>query len=198
MRSLPLKGIAGLLFALIAFSAAGCDNDMRDRSRLKPYEKSAFFSDQRSSRPLVPGTVPRGFLREDDHLYRGKVEGQLAQTFPYPMDIEKIKRGRERYDIYCAACHDRVGTGRGMVVQRGFPKPVSFHDERIANSPPGYYFDIITNGFGNMPSYASQIKPEDRWAIIAYIRALQLSQKADLSVAPESAKQELLSRAPAS
>lgn len=163
------------LFAIVicvGILTVGCDN-MRNDNRYKPLEKSDFFEDGSSSRPLVKGTVPRGHLEADDHLYRGKVDGKHVETFPFPITEDIMKRGQERYNIYCAVCHDGEGTGNGMVVQRGFKKPLPFHEERLQKAPVGYFFDVMTNGFGTMSSYKGEIKPEDRWAIAAYIRALQ-------------------------
>ena len=158
----------------------GCDMDMARQPRFDPFEASDFFPDRRSARQPVPGTVARGQLRADEHLYRGKTNGKTATTFPFPVTRKVMERGRERYDIYCAVCHDHVGMGRGMAVQRGFPPPPSLHTPRLRAAQPGYFFDVITNGFGVMRSYKAQIAPQDRWAITAYMRALQLSQNAKL------------------
>ncbi len=152
--------------------------DMHDQPRYKPLAESRFFRDGRASRPVVEGTVARGQLHEDEHLYTGKVNGQPAAALPLELTRELLERGRERYDIFCSPCHGHAGYGDGMIVQRGLRPPPSFHIDRLRGSPPGYYFDVITNGFGTMYSYASRVAPEDRWAIIAYIRALQLSQNA--------------------
>ncbi len=148
---------------------------MHDQPRLEPLEASAFFADGRASRPPVDGTVARGHLNEDDHLYRGKIEDEFVASFPFPITMEVMSRGRERYDIFCAPCHDRLGTGQGMVVKRGFTGPVSFHDQRLKDAPAGVLYDVITRGLGRMSGYAAQIPVEDRWAIVAYIRALQTS-----------------------
>jgi hypothetical protein len=151
---------------------------MRDQPRVDPLEASSFFQDGLASRPLVKGTVARGQLRIDDHFYEGKVDGKLAEKFPRPVTVDFLSRGRERFNIFCAACHDRVGTGDGMVVRRGFPRPPSFHTERLRAQPVGDIYDVITNGYGRMPDYRDQIPVADRWAIVAYVRALQLSQYA--------------------
>jgi hypothetical protein len=158
---------------------------MHDTPRYKPLAASDFFADESAARPPVEGTVARGELREDEHLYTGKVGGKFVEDFPFPVDRGLLERGQERYDIFCSPCHDRVGTGRGMVVRRGYRQPPSFHEPRLVQSPPGYFFDAITNGFGVMPDYAAQIPVRDRWAIVAYIRALQLSQAAKLADLPE-------------
>jgi mono/diheme cytochrome c family protein len=165
--------------AVAVLAVCGCTQHMEDQPRYKPYAKSTFFSDGLSAREPVPGTVARGQLRLDTHLYEGKVDGKLAQTFPEPIDRAMLERGRERFGIFCSPCHDRVGTGGGMVVLRGFPAPPSLHIERLRKAPPGHFFDVMTNGLGRMPSYKSQIPVRDRWAIVAYVRALQLSQHAD-------------------
>ncbi len=168
--------------ALLALMAAGCRQDMHDQPRYDPMEASAFFADGRAVRPLVEGTVARGTLREDAHLYTGLINGQPAETFPFPITRHRLERGQERYEIFCAPCHGRLGDGRGMVVQRGFPAPRSYHEEEMRQQPPGYYFDVMTRGFGRMQDYAALVSPEDRWAIAAYIRALQLSQRAPAAV----------------
>ena len=172
----------------LAFAAAcalsACRQDMHDTPRYEPFEQSTFFTDGRSQRPLVPNTVPRGFLRDDDHLYRGKVNGQLATEFPMPVNAALMLRGQERYNVFCSPCHGRTGAGNGMVVQRGYRAPTSFHDARLRQAPAGYIFDVITNGFGAMPDYAAQIPVEDRWAIAAYMKALQLSQNATIQDVP--------------
>lgn len=157
------------------YFAAACRQDIHDQPRHEPLERSEFFDNQRSVRPLVEGTVPRGYLRADTHFYTGIVNGRYVDTFPFPISREVVERGRKQYDVFCSPCHSRVGDGNGMIVQRGFPKPPSFHTDRLRQAPVGHFFDIETNGFGRMYSYADRVSPRDRWAIIAYIRALQLS-----------------------
>ncbi|MGH7821235.1 MAG: c-type cytochrome [Candidatus Binatia bacterium] len=169
-----------LLLAL----AAACRQDMHDTPRYEPLERSTFFGDERSARPILAGTVARGQLRDDPHLHTGKIDGRFVDTFPFGVDSRLLERGRDRYDIYCAPCHDRVGAGRGMVVRRGFRQPPSFHEQRLREAAVGYFFDVITNGFGVMPDYAAQIAVRDRWAIVAYLRALQLSQHATTAEVP--------------
>ncbi len=164
---------------LVAVSA--CRQDMHDQDKYEALEKNEFFDDQRASRPRLPGTVARGHLQADDALYRGEVDGALVAQVPLAIDRALLARGRERFDIYCSPCHDRVGTGNGMIVQRGYKQPASLHDPRLRALPDGYFFQAITNGFGVMPSYAGQVPARDRWAIVAYIRALQLSQSAALA-----------------
>lgn len=171
--------------------AAGCRLDMHDQPRYEPLEASTFFEDGRSARPRIEGTVARGELREDVHLYTGRVGGELATTFPFPVTRETLERGRERYQIFCSPCHGGLGNGNGIIVQRGFTQPTSFHDPRLRNVAPGYIFDVVTNGFGAMTSYRTRVRPEDRWAVTAYIRALQLSQNARLSDVPPDVRSEL-------
>ncbi len=163
---------------------AGCRQDMHDQPRFKPLAKSDFYPDLRSARPPVEGTVARGQLQEDSYSYSGKIGSNPGDYMPFPVTEEVLERGHERFDIYCSPCHSRLGDGRGMIVQRGFRAPPSYHTERLRNAPLGYFFDVMTHGFGAMPGYASQIPPRDRWAIVAYIRALQLSQHATLSDVP--------------
>ena len=199
--------VALLLIGLVV--AAGCRRDMQDQPKMKPFRTTTFFGDGLSGRPLVPGTVPRGYLRADTFLFTGKKSKPLngpvtasptpggpqptasapgaaqnvaayaddVDSFPFPITEETVKRGRERYDIFCSVCHGLTGFGDGMIVRRGFRRAASFHDDRLRQAPVGHFFDAVTNGWGAMPSYAPQIPAQDRWAIIAYIRALQLSQQ---------------------
>ncbi len=164
---------------------------MHDDARLKPLERSTFFADGRSGRPLVANTVARGSLREDELFYTGKVNGQLANEFPMAVNAELMLRGQDRYNAFCTPCHGLTGTGDGMVVRRGFRAPVSFHDPRLRQAPPGYIFDVVTHGFGSMADYASQIPVADRWAIAAYLKALQFSQNATLNDVPADRRVEL-------
>ena len=165
-----------LLLTLLVL--AGCRQDMHDQPRFKPLAMSDFYADLRSSRPPVEGTVARGQLHEDTYFYTGKVGDNPGDYMPFPVTEEVLQRGRERFDIYCAPCHSRLGDGNGMIVQRGFQHPPSYHTERLRKAPLGYFFQVMTGGFGAMPDYAQQIQPRDRWCIVAYIRALQLSQDA--------------------
>src|SRR5579872_2905244 len=172
-----------LLFPALLLS--GCRQDMHVQPKYVPEDPSTFFADGRSERQPVVGTVARGELRTDELLYTGKVNGAVADLFPFPITAADLSRGRERYNIYCSPCHDYTGGGNGMIVQRGFPSPPSFHIERLRQAPAGHFFDVITNGFGVMYSYASRVPPEDRWRIAAYIRALQLSQQGSTADVPE-------------
>jgi mono/diheme cytochrome c family protein len=169
---------------LLLVLLCACRQDMHDQPRYEPLEGSAFFDDRRASRPPLPGTVARGQLREDEALHAGTRAGALVAEIPLPLTRALLARGRERYDIYCSPCHDRVGYGAGMIVQRGYRKPPSFHDDRLRQVPAGYLYQAITNGFGVMPSYAAQIHERDRWAVVAYLRALQLSQYGQSSDIP--------------
>jgi mono/diheme cytochrome c family protein len=176
-----LQKFAPLALAVIL---VGCRQDMHDQPRFKSLAKSDFYADQRSARNPVEGTVARGQLHEDVYFYTGKVGANPGNYLPFAATAEVVARGRERYNIYCAPCHSQVGDGRGMIVQRGFQAPPTLHQTRLRNAPLGYLFDVITNGFGAMPDYASQIPPRDRWAIVAYIKALQLSQSATAADVP--------------
>ncbi len=182
------------LASCVVLVGAACRQDMHDQPKAKPQSKSNFFVDGRTGRLPVEGTVARGDLREDDHLYRGKVDGVFVTTFPFKIDAAIMERGRERYTIYCTPCHGRTGLGNGMVIQRGFKVPAaSHHLERLRLAPVGYWFDVITNGFGVMFGYAAQIPVKDRWAIIAYVRALQLSRNATAEDVPAAEREALLS-----
>lgn len=193
------------LFALLIFIfafASACRYDMQDQPRLKYYKQSDFFADKRGSRDQVENTIARGHLYDNKAFYTGKLDnpnpnapastatdanGNTVVTsfpndvdaFPVPVTKELIDRGQERFNIYCIVCHGPIGNGDGMVVRRGFPKPPTYHDDRLRNAPVGHFFDVITNGWGKMNSYAYQVPPADRWAIIAYIRALQATQNPD-------------------
>lgn len=182
---------AGLALALVSL-LAGCRQDMHNQPKYTPLRASDFFSDGRSARAPVPGTVARGELRDNSVFYTGKVGNQFAAQFPMPVNLALLERGQERYNIYCAPCHARTGDGGGLVVQRGFRRPVSFHDPRLRAAPPGYYFDAMTRGFGAMSDYAAQLSPADRWAIAAYIRALQFSQHASLADLPPVQRGQLM------
>jgi mono/diheme cytochrome c family protein len=192
-----------LLIAGVCLAGAGCRRDMQDQPKMKPFRGSTFFADGLSGRQPIEGTIPRGFLRTDTEYFTGKKSTQFGQpaqpgqsvqsvsgqtpttnafaddvdTFPFPITKETVQRGRERYEIFCSVCHGLTGNGDGMVVRRGFRRAASFNDDRLRQAPVGHFFDAITNGWGAMPSYSSQIPVQDRWAIIAYVRALQLSQQ---------------------
>jgi len=196
-------GFAVLLLTL-AFSTA-CRYDMQDQPRYKVYKQSDFFADNRASRDLVAGTVARGQLHDDKAFYTGKIANPnpnapvqtttdasgntLVASFPndvdeFPIPVTKdlIDRGQNRFNIYCIVCHGPTGNADGMVVRRGFPKPPTYHDDRLRNAPVGHFFDVMTNGWGKMNSYAAQVPPADRWAIAAYIRTLQMAQDPEMNL----------------
>jgi mono/diheme cytochrome c family protein len=170
-----LRNLLGLGLLLVL---AGCRQEMYDQSRVRPLAQSDFYSDLRTARPQVEGTVARGQLHEDTYFYTGKVGANPGDYMPFPVTEEVLARGQERFNIYCAPCHSRLGDGNGMVPQRGFKHPPTYHQDRLRKAPLGYFFDVMTNGFGAMPDYSAQVAPRDRWCIVAYIRALQLSQNA--------------------
>ena len=164
---------------------SACRQDMHDQPKYIPLRPSDFFADGRSARPLIEGTVARGHLNDDTLFYTGKGEdGKPSNLFPMPVTKELILRGEQRYNVYCTPCHDRTGNGSGMIVRRGYRRPPTYHSDRLRQQPNGYLFDVITNGFGAMPDYAAQIPPADRWAIVAYVRALQLSENATVNDVP--------------
>jgi len=177
---------------LVLAGTAACRQDMQDQPKYIPLRPSTFFGDGRSERPLIEGTVARGHLNEDTVFYTGKgPDGKFADTFPFPVTKEVILRGQQRFNIYCTPCHDYTGNGDGMVVRRGFRHPPSYHIDRLRQVPNGYIFDVMTNGFGAMPSYALQVQPADRWAIVSYVRALQMSENASLNDVPADARGQL-------
>jgi mono/diheme cytochrome c family protein len=178
---------------LVAFGIflASCRRDMQDQPRYKPLAATDFFGDGRSARPLPDDTVARGYLRIDEALYTGKTGDVDVDAFPFPITRADLQRGRERFNIYCSPCHSRVGDGNGMVVRRGFRQAANYHSDRLLKAPVGHFFDVMTNGFGAMPSYASRVPPEDRWRIAAYIRVLQLSENATIDDVPPSERPAL-------
>lgn len=189
--TIAVIGLAGL---------ASCRQDMHDQPKYEAYEGSDFFADSQANRVEVEGTVARGFLNEDEALYgpsptAGTPDSTKPKTylssFPFAISAKMLDRGEERYNIYCAPCHAETGVGDGMVVRRGYRKPPTLHQDRLRNQPVGYFFDVITNGFGVMPPYADQIPVRDRWAIVAYIKALQLSQNANYTDVPAGQRAQL-------
>jgi cytochrome c1 len=180
-----------LCAAALLFFAAGCENlhqDMGNQPKNKALSPSDFFGDGRSERPLIENTVARGALANDE-LFVPKE----SNAFPLPVNIQLLERGEERYKIYCTPCHGLQGDGNGMVAMRGMKHPPSYHDDRLRKEPNGYIYDVITNGFGAMLGYSAQIPPADRWAIIAYVRALQLSRNAPVSELPADLRSKLSS-----
>jgi len=184
-----------LAAAALVLVCAGCRLDMHVQPRYNPYDPTDFFNDGQSARMPVAGTVPRGDLTlgPDELLYTGKVNDAVATGFPFPITREILDRGRERFNINCNPCHGLGGDGDGMIVQRGFRRPPTFHDDRLRNIPVGYFFQVITNGFGVMYPYGYRVTPRDRWAIISYIRALQLSRQVSVTDLPAAEQQKLQS-----
>ena len=185
------RGLSLTCLAAIVALLAGCRLDMHIQPKYLPYEPTSFFSDGRSERQPVAGTVARGQLRVDELLYSGTENGVESNRFPFPITRADLERGRERYNIYCTPCHDYTGSGHGMIVQRGFPQPPSYHIQRLRDAPVGHFYQVMTNGFGAMYSYAARIDPADRWRIAAYIRVLQLSENAKVDDVPEADRAKL-------
>lgn len=196
--------VIGLIALAFACSGLACRQDMHDQPKYKPYRESEFFGDGTSARHPVQGTIARGQLRDDSPLYTGKKTSAQAapaddpmrnyvDEFPFPITEELLNRGQERFNIFCSPCHGRLGDGQGMVAMRGLkqPPPANFHSERLRRAPAGYFFDVITNGFGGMQDYSDKIPIRDRWAIVAYIRALQLSQNARIEDVPPEERSKL-------
>ncbi|MGC2299220.1 MAG: cytochrome c [Acidobacteriaceae bacterium] len=187
-RGLGLACAGGVLLL-----AAGCRQDMQDQPRMFPQRGTTLFADGRSVRPQVEHTVARGQLYESDYFYTGLMNGKEADMMPFPVTMQVLARGQERFNVYCTPCHSRVGNGAGMIVQRGYKPAGNFHDAKRLSEPLSHYFYVMTNGYGAMPDYKAQVAPEDRWAIAAYIRALQLSQDAKSADVPAGAQVENLS-----
>jgi mono/diheme cytochrome c family protein len=180
---LPSKSFTLALLAAAAL-AAGCRQDMHDAPRYETFEASSTFADGRSSRTPPAGTVARGWERDDEALYTGKIAGVPVDEFPFPIGHDELARGQQRFNIYCTPCHGRLGDGNGMVVQRGLRQAASYHQDRLRQEKNGYFFDVITNGFGAMQGYAEQIPVRDRWLIVAYVRTLQLAEHASVNDVP--------------
>ena len=207
------RGLPALVLVSVAFASAalgGCRNDMQDQPRFETYQANPMFADSASARPLIAGTVSRTALHEDSLLYTGHLPAGeqvipeseqgidtqgagkgFSNEFPFKVTRKVILRGEQRFNIYCSPCHGRTGMGNGMIVQRGMPVPPNFHSDQIRSLPAGFLFDVITNGFARMFSYAARVKPEDRWAIAAYIRTLQYSQHAPISELSPEDRQKL-------
>lgn len=183
-RALPIL----LAFLMVL---ASCRRDMMNQPKAKTFSQSEFFRDGANARPLPGNVVPRGEAQIDDAFHTGLTNGVYVTQLPMKLTPELLAHGREGFDAFCAECHGRIGDGRGMVVQRGFPQPPSYHLDRIRNAPLGHFFDVMTNGYGAMGAYATQVEPEERWAIAAYIRALQLSQNAKPTDLPGDARNQL-------
>jgi hypothetical protein len=187
MISASIKNVSACALAALCFSmVAGCRQDMADQPRYNPLAPSTFFADGRSERPLIANTVARGSIADD-----ALVIPKDSNAFPLPVNAALLERGQDRYKIFCTPCHGLQGDGNGFVAMRGMKHPPSYHIERLRDAPVGYFYDVVTNGFGMMPTYAEQIPPRDRWAIIAYIRVLQLSRHASVSELPLDLKSKL-------
>jgi mono/diheme cytochrome c family protein len=188
-RQMSNKVLSGALL-ILSLAAAGCSRmDMQDQPKYRPQRPSDFFADGRSERQPVEGTIARGALDEDTAFYQGKdASGKDIDAFPIAVDKAVIERGQQRFDIYCAPCHGRIGNGLGMIVRRGFKQPPSYHIDRLRNAPVGHFYDVISNGYGAMQDYAVQLQPRDRWAVIAYIRALQYSENASVTDLPQQVR----------
>ncbi len=185
IRTLALAGIGPLLLL------SACRQDMHNQPKFKPLAATDFFGDGRASRPVIEDTVARGHMRLDSARFTGKVDGTDVNGFPFPITMADMRRGRERFNIYCSPCHGRLGNGQGMIVKRGFRPPPSYHTDKLKAAPVGHFFDVVTNGFGAMPSYASRVPVDDRWRIIAYIRALQFSDSATVADVPPADRPQL-------
>ena len=183
--SVRRESAVGLFLAAgVLLFVSGCRQDMHNQPKYVPYRSSEFFQDGLSERQQVVNTVARGELHEDAYLYSGKVGAKEGDRFPFPITQAVMERGRERYDIYCSPCHSRVGDGNGMIVKRGYRQAANFHDQKYATQTVGHYYDVISHGSGAMPDYAAQIEPADRWAVAAYIRALQYAQNGTMADVP--------------
>jgi mono/diheme cytochrome c family protein len=178
---------------IAVFSAVGCRQDMQDEPKFFPQRGTSFYADGRSVRPQVENTVGRNQLREDSYFYTGLSGGKEGDGMPFPVTMDVLARGQERYNVYCTPCHSRVGNGAGMIVQRGYAHAGNYHTARLETAPLGHFFNVISNGYGAMPDYSAQVTPADRWAIVAYIKALQLSQHATQADVPAGAHVESLS-----
>jgi mono/diheme cytochrome c family protein len=178
-------------FCLGVLAASGCRQDMHNQPKAIPLRESMFFRDGSSARPLVDGTVARGTLQDDAAFFTGKNGAVVLDALPFPLTADVLDRGEQRFNIYCSPCHDTAGTGQGMIVRRGYRQPPSYHIDRLRTAPLGHFYDVMTNGFGAMPDYRAQIAPRDRWAIAAYVRALQLSQHASAADIPQEERQKL-------
>jgi hypothetical protein len=184
-----MRESAILCFAALAF--AGCRLEMHDQPKLDPYQASEFFDNGAASRALLAGTIARGTFHTNEVFYLGMRGTNLVEELPTTLTRELLDRGHERFDIYCSVCHGADGQGNGMIVQRGFPPPPSFHTPRLREAPVGHFYRVITDGYGIMFPYAARVPPSDRWAIVAYIRALQLSEATEISDLPPEARAQL-------
>ena len=186
-----MRTISAILIALAALATNACRLDMQDQPKYLPLQASSFFADGRAARPVPAGTISRDALNDTDTFHTGVDNGEPVTTIPVPVNLALLQRGEERFNIFCTPCHGYLGDGDGMVARRGFKQPADLVSDRIREVPPGYIFEVITNGYGAMPDHAEQIPPADRWAIVAYIRALQLSRNATLADVPAEGRAQL-------
>jgi len=191
-RLARLAGAASLLLML-----AACRQDMHDQPKYRGFRASTFFADGAGARPLVNNTVARGHLNADEFLETGKQGADDTTVFPFPVTDQVMERGRERFNIYCSPCHGQTGNGDGMIVRRGYRRPPNYNEERLRTAPVGHLYDVITNGFGAMPDYQTQIPVKDRWAIVAYVKALQLASYAPIEDVPAADRGKLDETRPA-
>jgi mono/diheme cytochrome c family protein len=191
MTKLNQFAVFGAMAATLVL--AGCRQDMHDQPKFFPQRGTNFYPDGRSVRPQVENTVARGQLHEDGYFYTGLINGKEGDAMPFPATIEVLARGQERFNVYCTPCHSRVGNGEGMIVQRGYAPAGNYHSLRLQAAPLGHFFHVMTNGYGAMPDYSAQLTPADRWAVVAYIKALQLSQNATAADVPAGQHVEQLS-----
>jgi mono/diheme cytochrome c family protein len=181
----------GLLVGLLLLAAAGCRQDMHNQPKAIPLRESMFFKDTSSARPVVEGTIARGTLQDDAAFFTGKAGALAVEALPFALTADVLDRGEQRFNIYCTPCHGLSGNGDGMIVRRGYRQPPSYHIDRLRAVPLGHFYDVMTNGFGAMPDYRAQISPRDRWAIAAYVRALQLSQHTPADELSQEERQKL-------
>ena len=181
----------GFLVAVLLLAAAGCRQDMHNQPKAIPLRESMFFKDTSSARPIVEGTVARGTLQDDAAFFTGKTGTLAVDALPFALTADVLDRGEQRFNIYCTPCHGMSGGGDGMIVRRGYRQPPSYHIDRLRAMPLGHFYDVMTNGFGAMPDYRAQISPRDRWAIAAYVRALQLSQHTPAAELSQEERQQL-------
>jgi mono/diheme cytochrome c family protein len=179
-----------VIVALLSLGTA-CRQDMQDQPKYKPLGENRFFPDGRNSRPIPAGTIALDELNDNDAYHTGVSNGAFVDSIPAQVDAKLLERGRDRFDIFCSPCHGRLGDGNGMVAQRGVRAPADFHTDRLRSVPPGYIFQVITNGYGAMGDYGDQVPVDDRWAIIAYLRALQMSRDASVADVPADARSQL-------
>lgn len=186
-----VRSVALAAVVCLAAILAGCRRDMQDQPKVLPLQASRFFADGRSARPIPPNTIARDALNDTDALHTGIENGRFLEAMPLPITRPLLERGEQRFGIYCAPCHGPLGDGNGMIAKRGFKWPANLQSDRLRNAPPGYTFQVISNGYGAMPDYAAQIGVADRWAIIAYINALQLSRNATFAEVPADERSNL-------